>query len=746
MNSDFLFSLENNLNLLFKNNGDFEFHKIYTNIYRETFKIIKIKQNDIIFSDVLEYINKILEKIFKSISSDIQNNLENENILDFYIQKYKKTNQNLNTCFNLFEFYITKNEKPKYYFNNLGKKLWKDIVYGPIEQKMNIILVNIIEKNQEKEDFSVILLIREYFRILNSLNKSESEYSIKSNLMVNFFNNYLNIYFVSKLKKCIESIEKNLYTFTVFETSYYAIFIQNNCNLKKYGIESFIYENYFLTQSTLRCDAVKCLLEKELPLILEKHYLLEYNKFMEHIALNLNEHITRKLQNFIYLYLENFYDEIQTVIVSFIQKKIDEQIKKDKDNDKDNDKDVSMSDFEIIFFNSLFIEILLGYLHKKKIENTVNILGYKCSIKKLQYCLKIFFLNRISEFEKRNLLYKISNFIVKYTYNNLYMRTLILNSLKSFFHVIKEEDAEEYLIYYKSFMLKRIEKIEHDSKLETELFFIKGLQCKYDFPILSRLKIIIDDYISSEKLLREFNSKQKNSLKNIDLLIETYGIWERGFCDKKIDLDSYFLSFTNQFSEFYNSKYENRNLKWNNNATSTNIIFNTNENQIILNNCSLVETSILLKFNKIKSISFHNLKSKNQNSYEMLKKIKILACDKKNMLYSVNNNFTCKEKTIDFSRVRNQFLKFKSSRKQKNVDKRTKEKDDIVFCKRTRLNLYIVRTLKNTENHTRNRYDFLKEILKKFDEIYEIEFINESFNILNKEGYIKFENNNVVYF
>ena len=54
------------------------------------------------------------------------------------------------------------------------------------------------------------------------------------------------------------------------------------------------------------------------------------------------------------------------------------------------------------------------------------------------------------------------------------------------------------------------------------------------------------------------------------------------------------------------------------------------------------------------------------------------------------------------------------------------EKDEIVICRRTLLNLYIVRTLKNTINKTKDRKLFLDEIINKFK--YERKFINESFD------------------
>jgi hypothetical protein len=714
MTESFLISLEKNINNLYFNRELFDFDETYAEIY--TFALCNIKSEiaDTIFEDILGYINKIIGNILqKKTEITFLNRIGGYNrpinILDNYLKIYNEMIDNAEICDELLEFYIKKLSKSHNNFVKLTNKLWKKIVYIPLESFLSISIISLIDEMYENtKQNRIILDVQEYFKIMNSLESSFQ--SNKNSYFISFFNNYLYKYLVSKLDKHKVNITNSglLYFISVF----YNTFEKNKQNLKKYGLELYIYENYFLTQVCVCTPEIGMLITNQLPVVIGQYYYTLYNRFILNYSFEIDNKIIVDIQNFIYIYLESYYSCIDLICITFL------------------DRLFSNADFEIIFNNTIFIDTLMEKIHKQKLMNNVNLIGFNLNTKNLINKIDEFILYKVSEIETKLLITQVNEFIENTVYKNPILNQIFIYVIKEFLKFVDYNKGEELLIFYKYFLIKRIYKNYDDiTKLNLELYFIKNLQKDFDFPILSKMGIILNDTITSQKLFNEYKQIYDPVLDNILLCVETYGIWDRKFIgDKSNHIGNTELSgFTQKFSEFYASKYEKRSLKWNIDATTSDIDFLSDKIHISLFECDIELTNILLRFNFHQFIENRDLTNTGSQKMEMLRKIKLLI--KKDGKYYINDCYSL-EKNINLKKLKTKYMNFQD---RKNKNKSNVIGNEIKICREDYINLFCVRFLKKHRIEKKNILIGL--IIKKYN--YDMAFIKHTLTKLETNGYIR---------
>jgi hypothetical protein len=713
MTENFLISLEKNINNLYFNRELFDFDETYTEIYTFAFRHINCNFEKNIFEDILGYIDKIIVNILqKKTGITFLNRIGGYNkhilVLENYLKLYNEMVDNAELCDRLFDFYIKKLGKSYNNFVNITNNLWGKIVYKPIENVLSVGIISLIDEMYDNTDHNKIILnIQKYFKIMNSL-----EHGVQSNkntYFISFFSNYLYKYLVSKLDKHKVNINNSglLYFISVF----YNTFEKNKQNLKRYGLDLYIYENYFLTQACLCCPEIGMLITNQLPVVIEQYYYTLYNRFILNYSFEIDNKIIVDIQNFIYIYLESYYSCIDLICITFL------------------DRLFSNSDFEIIFNNTIFIDTLMEKIHKQKLMNNVNLIGFNLNTKNLINKIDEFILCKVSEIEPKLLITQVHKFIENTVYKNPVLNPTFIYVIKEFLNFVGYNKGEELMIFYKYFLIKRIYKNYDDiTKLNLELYLIKNLQKNFDFPILSKLGIILNDTITSHKLFNEYKQIYDPCLDNILLRVETYGIWDRKFIgDKSNHIGNTELSeFTHNFSEFYASKYEKRNLKWNIDASTSDIDFLSDKIRISLFECDIELTNILLRFNSHQFIETRDLTNTGNQKMEMLGKIKLLI--NKDGKYYINSGYS-RKKNLNLKKLKTTYLNFQDRKNKKHSNIIGNE---IKICREDYINLLIVRFLKKHRKEKKNILIGL--IIKKYN--YDMAFIKQTLTKLESNGYI----------
>ena len=722
MTESFLISLEKNINNLYFNRELFDFDETYKEIYSFTFGHIKSGIADTIFEDILGYIDKIIVNILqKKTEITFLNRIGGYNkhmlVLENYLNLYNEMVDNAEICDELFEFYIKKLSKSHNNFVNLTKNLWGKIVYKPFENILSVDIISLIDEMYDYTDHNKIILnIQKYFKIMNSL--EHAFHTNKNTYFISFFSDYLYKYLVSKLDK--HKIDINHSGLLYFIAVFYNTFEKNKQNLKKYGLDLYIYENYFLTQACVCTPEIGMLITNQLPVVIEQYYYTLYNRFILNYSFEIDNKIIVDIQNFLYIYLESYYSCIDLICITFL------------------DKLFSNADFETVFNNAIFIDTLMERIHKQKLINNVNLIVFNLNLRNLITKIDEFILCKVSEIEPKLLITQVNEFIENIVYKNQVLNHKFIFVIKEFLNFVDYNKGEELIIFYKYFLIKRIYKYHSDiTKLNLELYLIKNLQKDFNFPILSKLGIILNDTITSHKLFNEYKQIYDPCLDNILLCVETYGIWDRKFIGDKSNHigNTELYEFTHNFSEFYASKYEKRNLKWNIDATTSVIDFLSDKIRISLFECDIELTNILLRFNSHLFIENRDLTNTGSQKMDMLRKIKLLI--KKDGKYYINSNYSQK-KNINLKKLKTTYMNFKDRKNKKHSNV---IENEIIICRENYINLLSVRFLKKHKTEKKNILIGL--IIKKYN--YDIEFIKQTLTKLENNGYIRSCDNSYEY-
>ena len=197
----------------------------------------------------------------------------------------------------------------------------------------------------------------------------------------------------------------------------------------------------------------------------------------------------------------------------------------------------------------------------------------------------------------------IDKFIINYCYKNKYsnFKIILLNLLNMY-------NNEEFCIYYKKMLIKRLYKYNFDyDKINKEIILLENLGS-----IDSKLTIIKKDLQKSYLFNTNFNNiynSSFNSNSNYNIVIGTNNIFP--LKSNSISLNGEFKElyeqFTNNLKRSYLSKCENknRNIKLCDSYSSVNIDFNINDKLYTII-ASLELANILYLFNEKDSIDINN--------------------------------------------------------------------------------------------------------------------------------------------
>ena len=194
----------------------------------------------------------------------------------------------------------------------------------------------------------------------------------------------------------------------------------------------------------------------------------------------------------------------------------------------------------------------------------------------------------------------------------------------------------------------------------------------------SRVFRILDDYKKSIQNTKEFTYVNKINSKVINATFDMWDIKDnkQNFVSK--DFKEMYNDFKSKYQDYYNCRYENRNLKWCDNLSSCVVNFNGNE---LL--CTLKQADILSLFNDtdVVNIETHDFDNNVLNS---LVRSKIL---------NIENNLIYVNSKVKITKCLNiiKFLKPVEENKKENLENVKKK---LLWNKETYIESYIMRYLK----------------------------------------------------
>jgi len=286
--------------------------------------------------------------------------------------------------------------------------------------------------------------------------------------------------------------------------------------------------------------------------------------------------------------------------------------------------------------------------------------------------------------------------------------------------------AEEIVFeYYKNYLIRRLYKFNFNSSLiNIELIILNDLFKNLNTINLHKLNIIQNDINNSKEITNEFNEIYNLGDK---IYITTTGIWDISPNKYKLINKSFkqqHTLFTNQFSSYYNCKYDKRTLKWNDTMTNCILYFNINNDTYHIE-CPIKYADILYYFND-RDIIDDSIALENNDTLELLCQYKLIK-KRKNNIFTINSKFNYKKSHFTIKGSQNKKIKKKQDTNE-------------IFTQKDLLELFIVRILK----HDNLEYDSLLTAIKaKYD--FSSKFISETLNNLVDKGYLSNENNNYLY-
>lgn len=642
--------IEDNITKLLIDN-EINYIDTYRNIYDFSLDLQKQKTNSS-RNLIIEYYNTILTKIKHQIElclKDILIKITDDNLISNYIYEQNLFEKNLTIIDNLLSYYnqeLLKLDKDfvKINYYNYGKTKWIDIITNNCLSVITNHIISFFDyRNINDNDYD------NYNDNLKEIGDNinyilDNIYYCIEKKIIN--PNYLDDYFY---KKIINSIEINIIKY------------ENKINEFRFNDKlNAIYKYKCLIENNLNELNLNNIYDKSIELI--NHYLINTNKIIYNF-----DNILEKLDfnNFKETYeIDNYILKIIMIIIRLI-----------------NDYDPLINIIDCYFTNLLSLNfednVKVYYFIASIREKLFNILS-RCSLHETLTIGKLFSLKNINNLDNPKLINELlNNYIKKFIYksNNSELK-LFKGFIFDIFDIFK--NSEEFFLYYKNYMIKRIYKNNFQYEIEIEILS----KINKDKTELYKINKIINDLQHSDILTNQFNDIYNYNSKITTI---TNGLWN--ISPKLLEFSSSLFKheinkLNASFDNFYNCKYEKRKLDWNYEVSSCILNYNIDDTNTIEIKCSLLQANTLFHFNEQLEFTDNSSTIKNLKKYKILKK-------KDNDTYLLNLNFKAKDNFINIRGI--------NKKKQTNKLKKKCDKEEI-FTMKELMEMYIVRTLKNKEN------------------------------------------------
>jgi len=656
-------------NLLY--NDDFDKNKLFKYVYNYSLNIQKEKGKNI-RSEVVNIYNNILEKvklILIEFTKNIEIKMKNEHeILEFYcIQSnlYIKNINIINTIFNYInnELLLLTDKYTPINYNTFGLEIW---------------INNIIFNNNDIFN-KIIIYHLDYDNLIPNTN-------------IDLLNDFMDTIFLCMHKKIIDETVFYNYIGNVildYITNKLIEFSEKSYGSNKELIETIEQINHFYTNSLNILNLE--ILEAKYIINFKKRILYKFSDLMK-IELNtiLNSSVTDNIK--LLTKIINYCNDYK-----YIKTKLNEYFTKTY-NSYTHFNDI----LDVFYLTNMIYEEFM------KIEYIVY---YRADVIEVKNIFK----------DTITIAENYDKYIRTFVYKNKVNINHFCTNLCLYFK--KYEENELVIVYYKKYLIKRLYKYNfNDYYIKKEIDIIKKIEYIWNTnkSILFKLNIIANDLLSSQSLSYEFNSIYNNAN---NITITTDGMWNllpvnRPFSNNNFNNEYNVLR--ENFTIFFNCKYSNKKLDWNNDISSCILNYYINDSDTIEITCSLKIANILYDFNNNNSISKQNNISKYLEHYKIVKE--------ENNVYILNDDLDIKNINIKFLNSKKKKLKKKSN-------------NEIVFTQKELLEAFVVRLLKkkkiidydNMLSLIQNKYDLTNE------------FIDSSLNKLVDNSYIKKETTNYIY-
>jgi hypothetical protein len=605
---------------------------------------------------------------------EILNKYENQDFLDKYYDLHNQTKKNNDTCSKIFSYFLKNCKEINIY--KVLEEHWGVFVVKPNLEKITKLYTEKLDANNIYEIEKITSNFKNsidvcYYTILNELYVKYVNNAIKSfskninvNEIVNFF---------SMINRLNTLYSKN--TISKVENDICINLIKNNIG----NINDSLKKQHDLL---LTC--------------IEEIAITNFNvfpKFSAHIDL-VNEYhkIVQKYDN------KFFTEKLIELFDSFYSDKIFAILKK---------FDIKIIVTYIDFIDTLYDNLNIQYDFLK---------GFTKDDLKLLHTRNIRRLNLTNDFIV--ILIRYINKNITDNINNLDQLSILVNAI---------DNKELFGEMYKKSVVKRLV-TPKKVNLEHENLYFNNIISKCEIDSASRVFRILDDYKKSIQ-----NTKEFTYINNINSTVinATFDMWDikeniHNFVNK--DFADMYKDFKSKYQDYYNCRYENRNLKWCDNLSSCVVNFNGNE---LL--CTLKQADILSLFNETDAIDIETHDFDN-NALNSLIRSKILY--QQGNLININNKVKI-PKSLNIIK----FLKSVEPKKKENLNN---VKNKLLWNKETYIESYIMRHLKK---EGKSRKDDMFNLTFKKYENYQItnEFFEKIVCKLEEQNYIKINNDELFY-
>ena len=693
INNEFFIHLESTFNKLLYNN-DIDHLKFYSDLYDYSIKIQKFKHKDS-RKDLINFYSNIIEKVEFIIDAFLINVFEkiavSNEILQTYSIEFNMFNEELITINNLMDYFkkeLTKLDTTytDICFVQFGLSKWYENVTFKLIKYTNSKLCYYLDYKNKKVSSPHDENIYYLSELLDTI-----FYCINKNLIdKNTFKNHIGNTVLTYLEKSLNQFET-----TITEDHNFLDYIHNintfqTTKLNELNLE-LLNNDYNILFKTIILDKYEILIKIDFSKLL--------NKF------------DFKLFRTTYIINESFYTSLKNSILYCG----DIQYIKDSLTNWLNG---------IIICSDSFPEILDVYYFMTMIVDKIDWeTDYRNSsiFKNIYNCFESYFKQHKSTIENidkyiRSHIYKQHLIPITYFYK------MLINYFKSFV----ENDDDSIFIYYKNYLVKRLYYYNfNESYIRIELDIINALSENLNTPFLYKMDIVKKDLINSKHLSKEFNTIYNT---NNNLVITTDGIWNispKTYDFSNTEFNNKFNTFKTDFTTFYNCKYENKKLDWNNQLSTCTLDYFTKDNNYEIE-CSLRLANILYEFNNKDNLELNDSYSK--KDLEILFHYRLIKRCEDNT-FKLNKKFNIKSNKLV---IKNNVINKKIKKKCNN---------EVVLSQKELLELFIVRTVKRI--NLLEETELLKLIKSKYD--FDNDLINKTLKKMVENNYLNFDNNKYLY-
>lgn len=703
-------------------------HKYKQKLYEKLYKTYNV---------ILKCIKKSVDEIYKILILEAFKNTDyNINFIKLYNNQYQIIFKKIKNLDDIFKYFHTNLSQTISYKNGILQEnntphkfkktlngLWYTDIFQEFKNMLNkniIIYFNTLRKSKQLHN-STLDISTDILNLFNNIKKLDDDNAIFDLYIAKYYIHSSNNYYEYNYKLELDLIEES------------EIFLQTIDNI-------LIFENTLSkiftphTQNETKCNLIEMLISPKASKLCK--FMLNYiksivmliseneKKFYKDITIQENIFSNAKrIRNII-----NYIISINSIFED--SKNIIEKLEQ-------------IIDKHLIFISDCLLES--DIFSKDAFDIKDLVIYYQ-------------FLNKLDNIFGRNCFKNSNNTIIKTVVgNDKYKNNIISNLIKyldsyftdTFEHCIDDiyniclhlKEKDIFVIQYKRNLSKRIIKNKIiNSNIEVE--FINKLSSTDLFIDISHLKKIISDYYTSQENTKEYNTIYKSQIDSY-IVTPTFGIWQlQVYQPKEIyycqDFKTKYQVFKNNFSEFYNCKYENRTLKFYDNYNTCVLEFHNNDHTYILN-CNLDIADFLSQFNECDIIDKKPTDDKQLINY-LLKSRLILD---KDTHYQFNDKCKFKKKELNLNHIQKKLPS--NGKKGKSKSKSKSNTDSLIYKKTDYIDACIIRHLKSVKET--NNQELYQHILQKLSNkfIVEQETFDKCIKSLNEKEYLTLEGEVIKY-